>query len=97
VRPESQIPPQTVRQIETLVHQALQAQTAEAAARAAREYHERLQEHERSLELMRSVEQLTSVAQEREHHLEDIRASWSWRITAPLRAVAGALLRVVGK
>ena len=36
-------------------------------------------------------------AKDRETQLEEIRKSMSWRITAPARAVAGLLLRAIGR
>ena len=43
------------------------------------------------------VEELELIAKDREKQLEQVHKSMSWRITAPVRAVAGLLLRAIGR
>ena len=69
-----------------------------AVEQAVHGYEARLREVSgRVEELKTTAEELKMTAKDRETQLEEIRKSMSWRITAPARAVAGLLLRAIGR
>jgi GT2 family glycosyltransferase len=72
-------------------NRALPGGSAEAPEQAVHEYGARL------TEALRRVEELRLIAKDRATQLEQVHKSMSWRITAPMRAVAGLLLRRVGR